>query len=229
MFFGLVFGYFLRVNISAAIVPMTTATTSGPSYEWDTSQQSLILSSFFWGYVIAQLPSGLLAKRFGAKIVLGVATILAAILTIFHPLAASFGSWQVVVVLRVFVGLLQGVVYPCVHTLLSKWAPRTERGFLATSVYSGAQFGTFIILATSGEIFESSLGWPGIFYLSGCATFLWAVIFLIFGADTPENTSIISKEEKSYIESLTGSGQESQVSFYIMKFFRFLNLIHCRQ
>jgi len=38
--------YFQRVNISAAIVPMTQSTAGAPFYTWDTSDKSLILSSF---------------------------------------------------------------------------------------------------------------------------------------------------------------------------------------
>ncbi|XP_011207535.2 putative inorganic phosphate cotransporter isoform X1 [Bactrocera dorsalis] len=211
MFFGMAFGYFLRVNISAAIVPMTKPRTTGDEYyDWDSSTKSLILSSFFWGYVVAQVPAGLLAKRFGGKLVLGIATVLASIITMLHPWAASGGSWQVICFLRVLIGLTQGVLYPSVHTLLAKWAPRTERSFLATSVYSGAQFGTVIILATSGFIFDSSMGWPGIFYISGAVALAWSILFLVFGADSPKDSKVISKQEREYIEHLTGSGSESK-------------------
>ncbi|CAD7014722.1 putative inorganic phosphate cotransporter [Ceratitis capitata] len=210
MFFGMVFGYFLRVNISAAIVPMTSSRTDGDAYyDWDTSTKSLILSSFFWGYVVAQVPSGMLAKRFGGKLVLGYATVLASVITILHPLGASGGSWQIICALRVLIGLTQGVLYPSIHTLLAKWAPRTERSFLATSVYSGAQVGSAIILATSGFIFDSSMGWPGIFYISGAIALAWSILFLVFGADAPHNSKMISKQEREYIEKLTGSGLES--------------------
>lgn len=50
--------YFQRVNISAAIVPMTQDSTEFPHYDWDLSDKSLILSSFFWGYVVSQVPAG---------------------------------------------------------------------------------------------------------------------------------------------------------------------------
>ncbi|XP_065369173.1 putative inorganic phosphate cotransporter isoform X2 [Calliphora vicina] len=209
LFFGMCIGYFLRVNISAAIVPMSQASSGDTYHDWDSGTKSLILSSFFWGYVAAQMPASMLAKRFGGKIVLGVATAIASLITIFHPLAANNADWELICALRVLVGFTQGVVYPCIHTLLAKWAPFPERGFLATSVYSGAQFGTALLLAVSGSIFDSSMGWPGIFYITGGIGLLWSAIFLIFGADTPRDSKIISKEEREYIEALTGSDQES--------------------
>ncbi|XP_023295724.2 putative inorganic phosphate cotransporter isoform X1 [Lucilia cuprina] len=210
LFFGMCFAYFLRVNISAAIVPMTEPTPGQTYHDWDSGTKSLILSSFFWGYVAAQMPASMLAKRFGGKIVLGGATVISSFITIFHPLASNNADWEVICVLRVLVGFTQGVVYPCIHTLLAKWAPFPERGFLATSVYSGAQFGTALLLAVSGNIFDSSIGWPGIFYITGGIGLLWSVIFFIFGADTPRDTKMISKEEREYIEALTGSDQESK-------------------
>ncbi|EDW01195.1 putative inorganic phosphate cotransporter [Drosophila grimshawi] len=209
LFLGMVINYFQRVNISAAIVPMTQSTAGAPFYDWNTSDKSLILSSFFWGYVLTQVPAGLLAKRFGAKSVLTVATSIGGILCFFHPLAAN-GGWINICVLRVLTGLVQGSVYPCVHTLLSKWVPHTERGFLSTGVYSGAQFGTAIILISSGEIFESSMGWPGLFYISGGLGLAWAILFYWQGADEPATSRSISKVEREYIEGLTGSNKNSQ-------------------
>ncbi|XP_053962207.1 putative inorganic phosphate cotransporter isoform X2 [Anastrepha ludens] len=206
MFFGMVFGYFLRVNISAAIVPMTKPSADDSYYDWDPSKKSLILSSFFWGYVVAQVPSGLLAKRFGGKIVLGVATALGSVITLLHPWAASGGNWQLVCTLRVFIGMMQGTLYPSIHTLLAKWVPRTERSFISTSVYSGAQLGTVIILGTSGAIFDSSMGWPGVFYISGALALAWSLLFLFFGVDSPQKSKVISAEERTYIERLTGNG-----------------------
>ncbi|EDW58765.1 putative inorganic phosphate cotransporter isoform X2 [Drosophila virilis] len=209
LFVGMMINYFQRVNISAAIVPMTQLTAGAPYYDWDLAEKSLILSSFFWGYVLSQVPSGLLAKRFGAKYVISLATAAGGILCFFHPLAAE-GGWINICVLRVLTGLVQGSVYPCVHTLLSKWVPRTERGFLTTGIYSGAQFGTAVILVSSGDIFESSMGWPGLFYISGGLSLAWALLFLWQGANEPATSRNISKIEREYIESLTGSNNSGQ-------------------
>ncbi|KAM7343118.1 putative inorganic phosphate cotransporter isoform 2-T3 [Cochliomyia hominivorax] len=203
------FGYFLRVNISAAIVPIITPSNEYGYHDWDSSTKSLILSSFFWGYVVAQLPSSMLAKRFGGKKVFGWATVIASLITVFHPLAIKNADWELLCFLRVLVGFAQGVVYPCVHTILAKWAPLPERGVLSTVVYSGVQFGTALILALSGDIFDSSMGWPGIFYITGGIGILWSVVFLIFGYDSPRDAKIISMEERKYIEALTGSNHES--------------------
>lgn len=52
--------YSLRVNLSVAIVAMTAPKTEGekPAFDWDSQQQGLILSTFFYGYIFTQIPGG---------------------------------------------------------------------------------------------------------------------------------------------------------------------------
>lgn len=142
---------------------------------------------------------------------ISLSTAVGGVLCFFHPLAAE-GSWIYICVLRVLTGIVQGSVYPCVHTLLSKWVPRTERGFLTTGTYSGAQFGTAVILVSSGHIFESVMGWPGLFYISGGLSVFWALLFFWQGANEPATAKYISKIEREYIENLTGSNNTGEVS-----------------
>lgn len=212
MFGGLIFGFFLRVNISASVVYMLRPNDRGvPYYDWGPDIKNLLLSSFFWGYVVAQVPSGLLAKRYGGKITLVVSTLISGILTLLHPLAARIGGWQLFLVCRILIGLTQGTVYPCVHTLLAKWTPKPERSILGSAVYSGAQIGTVIILATSGAFSESSEGWPLIFYFSGACAVAWSLLFLFFGLDAPEDSKTISIAERDYILYHTGSNTMQKV------------------
>ena len=69
-FFGFLLTYALRVNLSVTIVDMMNdhkpQRTAGKndtvpihtSYEWSTVLQGYILSSFFYGYILTQLPAG---------------------------------------------------------------------------------------------------------------------------------------------------------------------------
>lgn len=174
------------------------------TYNWDKKQQNLILSSFFWGYLVAQIPIGQLAQHFGAKPLLAFGSLVCALLTLVTPYAASL-DWRYMLATRALQGLFQGFYYPCSHTLLSKWVHPNERSVLATVVYSGTQAGSVVMLALSGVLASSSLGWPGIFYCSGGATFLWTILWLIFGSSSPAQCARISSEERQYIESMPGS------------------------
>lgn len=118
--------------------------------------------------------------------------------------------FQVVCVLRLIEGLCQGVIFPSTHTLLSKWAPVSERAQLATYCYSGSQFGTVIMLSSSGFLASSFMGWPSIFYISGSAGGLWAVLWVFFGSNSPADYKYISIEEKEFIHSSLGSSDEDK-------------------
>ena len=88
----------------------------------------MILSSFFWGYVVTHIPGGMVAQRWGAQRMLGIAIGLCAISTVAIPVSARYGDYTLVCVCRVFAGLCQGVVPPVMHSLLAKWVPLQERG-----------------------------------------------------------------------------------------------------
>ena len=64
----------------------------------------LILGSFFFGYVITQLPGGWLGTRFGGKYLLGLGVLCTSVLTIFTPLAARHSVGMLILV-RILEGL----------------------------------------------------------------------------------------------------------------------------
>ncbi len=41
--------------------------TQYPDFTWDSSTQGIILGSFFYGYILTQIPGGWLATKFGGK------------------------------------------------------------------------------------------------------------------------------------------------------------------
>lgn len=213
LFFGLTVAYALRVNMSVAIVAMVDKKAANPDFEefdWNEETKSTILSSFFWGYVVTQIPAGQMAQRVGPKILLLFSLAICSTLAILTPLCAHIGGSKLVMGLRIIQGLSQGFIFPSTHTMLSKWAPASERGRLGTYCYAGAQFGTVIMLAISGVLASSSMGWPGIFYISGAAGLLWSVLWYIFGGNSPSEHGSISAEEREFIESSLGRHDHSK-------------------
>ena len=77
-------------------------------FVWDKPLQGLVLSSFYWGYAVTQIPGGWLAVRFGGKRVLGFFMLASAIATILCPVAAR-PSISFLLILRIIVGLGQVV------------------------------------------------------------------------------------------------------------------------
>lgn len=49
------------MNISVAIIPMAQ------DFGWSPTVAGLVQSSFFWGYMLSQIPGGYLSSRFGGR------------------------------------------------------------------------------------------------------------------------------------------------------------------
>ena len=187
--------------------------------------------------MITQVPAGSMARRFGGKFMMLSGVFICSLLTVLTPICARLGDWQLVCALRVIEGLSQGFLFPSTHTILSKWAPVEERGTLGTYSYSGTQFGTVLMLATSGVMASSSMGWPSIFYISGGVGLVWSIVFLIWGASSPSEYKNISAEEKKLIETSLGSQEENNdktaqprtpwLKFFTSVPFMVLTLTHC--
>ena len=57
-------------------------------FEWERQIQSTLLASFFYGYIITQIPGGWLADRYGGRRVFGVAMAIACACTLLTPVCA---------------------------------------------------------------------------------------------------------------------------------------------
>lgn len=59
---------FIIILLSTQI---NTDTNNEEKFKWDSVQQNIILGSFFWGYVLTELPGGRLAEMIGGHRVFG--------------------------------------------------------------------------------------------------------------------------------------------------------------
>ncbi|XP_072565659.1 sialin isoform X1 [Paramormyrops kingsleyae] len=183
--YGFFVAYALRVNLSVAMVDMLNTNVTGnasPShcpqhasparprhnhtaslYDWDSETQGWILGSFFYGYILTQIPGGYLARKYGAKWLLGLGILGTVLFTLLTPLAADLGAGYLIAV-RVLEGIGEGVTFPAMHAMWASWAPPLERSRLVTISYTGAQLGTVVALPLSGEICFY-LDWTYVFYI----------------------------------------------------------------
>ena len=89
---------------------------------WNKTVQGLILGSFFWGYIVTQIPGGWLATRIGGKRVYGLSMLLATVATFLTPVAAQT-SYIFLIVLRILVGIASVSCYTFVVTSCMSLSP----------------------------------------------------------------------------------------------------------
>lgn len=203
--------FFIRINLSVAIVSMTDKNSSNPDFyefPWSEREKSAILSSFFWGYLVIQAPAGQLGQFISPKLLLLGSNLLSAILAGLTPSAAFFGGWKLVCALRVMQGLCQGFAVPLSYTLVSKWAPPSERNRFVGFSLNGGTLGATAAMPLCGMLASSAGGWPLIFYFSSALGIMWCALWWWLGADSPAVHSSISQKEREYIQnSLTHTTQ----------------------
>ncbi|XP_001601084.2 sialin-like [Nasonia vitripennis] len=190
-------------SYSDDIVPDNSTSSTGSTkgtYDWDEFTQGLILSSFYWGYVVTHLPGGWVAEKYGGKHTLGFGILLTAVFTLLTPAAIYVGDSTALIILRIFMGLGEGTTYPAINVLLAKWTPPEERSRTASFVYAGALIGTVYATTVSGWILQySSIGWPLVFYVMGTISVIWFFIWLPACYNSPKDHPFISEKEVNYL------------------------------
>lgn len=73
-------------------------------YDWNSETQGWILGSFFYGYIVTQIPGGYLARKYGSKWLLGLGILCTVAFTLLTPLAANLGAAYLIAV-RVLEGV----------------------------------------------------------------------------------------------------------------------------
>lgn len=101
-------------------------------------QVKWFLSAFFWSYALAQVPSGWLSDRYGARIMLVVY-----ILTwsFFTGLIGACTTFTMLVVSRLGLGLGQAGAYPTAASIVGRWMPIGARGSASAIVANGGRIG----------------------------------------------------------------------------------------
>ncbi|XP_014678873.1 PREDICTED: sialin-like [Priapulus caudatus] len=210
-FLGFCNAYTLRVNLSIAIVAMTTNRTQvegngtsnyAPDFPWDSHLRGYILGAFFYGYIITQIPGGWLASKVGGKILFGVGVAGAGMLSLLIPICTE-ASVYLLIACRVLQGLFEGMAYPSIHALWSNWAPPLERSRLSTIAFSGSYLGAVIAMPLSGILAEK-LSWQSVFYVFGVLAVLWFVAWAYLVVEVPSKHPTIGVVELEYIQSSIG-------------------------
>jgi ACS family sodium-dependent inorganic phosphate cotransporter len=179
--------YVDRVNISLAIVAMTR------EFGWNKTTSGFVMSSFFIGYLLTQVPGGVLAGRFGGKHVLAGGVILWSLFTALTPPAAYLG-FGVLIAARILMGMGEGVTFPSIYALFSRWVPASRRSRAVGLVFSAIPLG-IVCAQLATPVLVTSLGWPWAFYAFSVLGLVWWAAWQPLTASTPAAHPRVSESE----------------------------------
>ena len=201
---ALFIAYIDRVNISVAAIAMQE------SLGWSETQKGFVLSSFFVGYMAAQIIGGILADKFGGKRVLGASLVLWSIFTVLTPVAATI-SFAALIIVRIGLGLGEAPLSPAALSLFGKWVPKNERSRAVALYSSAAVAGTLFALFVTGWM-VARYGWPAVFYAFGAIGLIYAVYWYTRIYETPKEHPNISAAELELLkENEAPDGAKPQI------------------
>lgn len=218
LFSGILVAYTLRVNISVA------AQQIRHDLNWTEDQKGLVLSSFYWGYALGQLPASYFAMHYGAKLIFGLSVFIPSVLTLLFPSAAQY-NFVLALFVRMCIGLIEACCFPSVFHFFPHWIPEQDKTIMVACTLSGVYLGEMIAFFFSGMIISESntidgyeiLGWRGAFYVFGVIGVLWFPFWMYTAHEKPADHPRITQEELDYIHrgyNHVASDEDDSLDYY---------------
>src|SRR6476620_4946687 len=127
--------YIDRANLSAAAEDLSR------ELKLDPKQVGVLLSSFFWSYMLFHIPSGWLIYRFNVYWVYAVGYFVWSVAT---ALTGRANSFEVIFGLRLLLGLAESVAYPSYSKIIAAGFPEEKRGLPHALLDAGSKLGPFL-------------------------------------------------------------------------------------
>lgn len=160
---GLFINYVDRGNLATAAPLMQDA------LHLSAGQLGLLLSAFYYGYVLTVAPAGWLAERYGAHRVLTIGVVLWSVATLSVGFVSSFAA---LFGLRLLLGLGESVAFPCVSKLLAQGVPPQKLSFANGAMSFGYLLGPAVGTLLGG-LLMNAFGWRPVFVLLGTLSLAW--------------------------------------------------------
>ncbi len=130
-------------------------------FKLTNAQAGLIISGYYFFYVLLQIPSGIAGDRFGHKRVLVVTYALSGLGVLAFGLLGNTFGWLLVT--TVLYGGAAGGFHPMVFSLTLRTVPRRQRGLATALINSGSAIGLVVGLSMAGPLFLLTGNWHLIF------------------------------------------------------------------
>lgn len=200
VFINVMINYLDRSNLAVA------APALSKDLQLSTVQLGLIFSAFGWTYALLQIPGGLIADRFGPRVLYAFCLITWSVATLLQGFAKGFVS---LFGLRLATGAFEAPSYPINNRIVTSWFPNHERAS-AIALYVSGQFIGLAFFTPVLVTIQYYAGWQGLFITTGLVGLLWGFVWYFFYRD-PLNHPRVNQEELDYIEKGGGlfRGKES--------------------
>jgi ACS family glucarate transporter-like MFS transporter len=191
--------YLDRTNISIAGVEI------GSEFKIDHTHLGWVFSAFLIGYACFQIPGGVLARRFGPRLVLAISVTWWGLFTALTALAPPGirGALLLLIVIRFSLGAGEAIMYPAATQFVERWFPIDERGKANGIIFGGVGLGAGLTPPVLTAIILH-YGWRMSFWLCAIVGVIAGMVWYVAARDTPEEHGLVHKGELECIMSGRG-------------------------
>jgi sugar phosphate permease len=151
---------------------------------YGTTTIGLIVGIVFASYAVAQIPGGRLADKFGQRrwVILGVIW-----WTVFSVLTGAVAhTLLLLVVVRLMMGVGEGIVPPSTYRIIANWFTEGRRTFALGAMLTSAAIGPAIAPLIAAPII-AAFDWRAVFYFSAIPGIVIAGLLWIWLRDSPSS------------------------------------------
>lgn len=165
---------------------------------------------FFVGYVLFEVPSNALLRRFGAR------RTFARIMFLWGAVSVAMitvDSARQFYVLRFLLGLFEAGFFPGVVFYLTYWYPARRRASVLSIFYAGVAVAGMVGGLLSGWLMRGMSGvlglhgWQWMFAIEGAPAILLAFVAFTLLVDRPQDAPWLTSDEKARVAALCAEGR----------------------
>ena len=162
-----------------------------------------ILASFRWAYALFQIPGGWFGDRIGPRRALAWIVIW---WSAFTSLTAAAWSASSMIAVRFLFGVGEAGAFPTATRSLSRWMLPRERGFAQGITHAGSRLGAAMTPPLVVWII-TKYNWRAAFASFGVMGIVWAIAWLLYYRDTPDEHPRVNQAERDLIRGANGAAQ----------------------
>jgi sugar phosphate permease len=156
-----------------------------------------IAGIFFFGYMILQIPGGLLASKWSARKVIFILMILWGLAAI----ACGFvQTEQQLKLARFILGIAEGGVWPAVLVMLASWFTLKERA-RANAFWMACLPVSAMLMAPLSGVLLAHYSWHAVLVIEGIPPLIWALVWWFAVKDKPSDAKWMDDTERKNLET----------------------------
>ncbi|MET7243588.1 MFS transporter [Methylobacterium sp. EM32] len=164
-------------------------------FAMSNTEAGAVVSLFFVGYAVMQIPAGFLVRRLGTRIVFPVFMLLT---SLFTGLLGTSGSVLALKLNRLALGIAEAPLPVSMLSTVNRWFPAREKGTAVGLFLAAAKFGP-VIVPPLGALIIATLGWQYVFYICAAPGIIFAVLWYFLVVDEPARSRFVSAAEAEHI------------------------------